>query len=140
MMNVYICKVISQMSSYQYLFKYILIGDSGVGKSCLVMQFIDKRSTKNHDITIGVEFGTKMVKVLDKNVKLQIWDTAGQENFRSISRSYYRSAAGALLVFDITNAISFNNLEQWVEEIKENGNPNITVILIGNKCDMKEDR
>jgi len=70
MMNVYICKVISQMSSYQYLFKYILIGDSGVGKSCLVMQFIDKRSTKNHDITIGVEFGTKMVKVLDKNVKL----------------------------------------------------------------------
>jgi Ras-related protein Rab-2A len=80
----------------------IIIGDTGVGKSCLLLQFTDKRFQQVHDLTIGVEFGARMVKIEEKNIKLQIWDTAGQESFRSITRSYYRGAAGALLVYDIT--------------------------------------
>lgn len=116
------------MASYSYLFKFVVIGDSGnnllgipylklkgVGKSCLMLQFIDKRVRLNYDVTIGVEFGAKIVKIDGLNIKLQVWDTviliksrifmkfkAGQENFRSITRSYYRSACGALLVYDIT--------------------------------------
>ena len=123
------------MSAYSYLFKYIVIGDTGVGKSCLVLQFIDNRVRDNHDITIGVEFGAKVVQHENTNIKLQIWDTAGQENFRSITRSYYRSAAGALLVYDITREQSFLNLVNWMEEVKENGNPKMVVLLVGNKSD-----
>eukprot|EP01119_Soliformovum_irregulare_P010009 TRINITY_DN2424_c0_g1_i1.p1 TRINITY_DN2424_c0_g1~~TRINITY_DN2424_c0_g1_i1.p1 ORF type:complete len:133 (-),score=4.38 TRINITY_DN2424_c0_g1_i1:463-861(-) len=92
----------SRIMSYDYLFKYIIIGDSGVGKSCLLLQFTDKRFQPAHDLTIGVEFGSRMISIDGKQVKLQIWDTAGQESFRSITRSYYRGAAGALLVYDIT--------------------------------------
>ncbi|KAK2554805.1 Ras-related protein Rab-2 [Acropora cervicornis] len=88
--------------SYAYLFKYIIIGDTGVGKSCLLLQFTDKRFQPVHDLTIGVEFGARMITIDGKQIKLQIWDTAGQESFRSITRSYYRGAAGALLVYDIT--------------------------------------
>jgi len=97
------------MNSYNYLFKFIVIGDtgtfvviSGVGKSCIVLQFIENKTRTTHDVTIGVEFGAKTIPINDKTIKLQIWDTAGQENFRSITRSYYRSAIGALLVYDIT--------------------------------------
>ncbi|GLJ17848.1 hypothetical protein SUGI_0312120 [Cryptomeria japonica] len=88
--------------AYAYLFKYIIIGDTGVGKSCLLLQFTDKRFQPVHDLTIGVEFGARMIMIDNKPIKLQIWDTAGQESFRSITRSYYRGAAGALLVYDIT--------------------------------------
>ncbi|EAN93608.1 ras-related protein rab-2a, putative, partial [Trypanosoma cruzi] len=90
------------MSQHHYVFKYIIIGDSGVGKSCLLLQFTDKRFEPLHDLTIGVEFGARVVTIQQKNVKLQIWDTAGQESFRSITRSYYRGACGALLVYDVT--------------------------------------
>lgn len=90
------------MSSYSYLFKYIIIGDTGVGKSCLLLQFTDKRFRTQHDLTIGVEFGARAVEINNETIKLQIWDTAGQESFKSITRSYYRGAAGALLVYDIT--------------------------------------
>ncbi|KAJ6747919.1 SUBTILISIN-LIKE PROTEASE, partial [Salix koriyanagi] len=84
------------------ILKYIIIGDTGVGKSCLLLQFTDKRFQPVHDLTIGVEFGARMITIDNKPIKLQIWDTAGQESFRSITRSYYRGAAGALLVYDIT--------------------------------------
>lgn len=100
--------------SYSYLFKYIIIGDTGVGKSCLLLQFIDSKFKDKFEVTIGVEFGARMITVDDKNIKLQIWDTAGQEAFKSITRSYYRSAAGGLLVYDITKLDSFNNLQNWV--------------------------
>lgn len=96
--------------SYSYLFKYIIIGDTGVGKSCLLLQFLDSKFRDKFEVTIGVEFGARMISVDDKNIKLQIWDTAGQEAFKSITRSYYRSAAGGLLVYDITNLASFENL------------------------------
>merc|ERR1711904_176020 len=126
--------------SYAYLFKYIIIGDTGVGKSCLLLQFTDKRFQPVHDLTIGVEFGARMVNVEQKQIKLQIWDTAGQESFRSITRSYYRGAAGALLVYDITRRETFRHLTSWLEESRQHASPNMTIMLIGNKCDDEEKR
>jgi Ras-related protein Rab-2A len=105
----------SAAMSYAYLFKYIIIGDTGVGKSCLLLQFTDKRFQPVHDLTIGVEFGARMVQIDNRQIKLQIWDTAGQESFRSITRSYYRGAAGALLVYDITRRETFNHLTRWYD-------------------------
>ncbi|KAK8798070.1 hypothetical protein WA171_005604 [Blastocystis sp. BT1] len=122
--------------SYSYLFKYIIIGDTGVGKSCLLLQFTDKRFQPVHDLTIGVEFGARMINIGEKQVKLQIWDTAGQESFRSITRSYYRGAAGALLVYDITRRETFTQLTKWLTEARENGSSNMVIMLIGNKSDL----
>lgn len=122
--------------SYAYLFKYIIIGDTGVGKSCLLLQFTDKRFQQVHDLTIGVEFGARMITIDNKQIKLQIWDTAGQESFRSITRSYYRGAAGALLVYDITRRDTFNHLTSWLDDARQHANSNMTIMLIGNKCDL----
>eukprot|EP00877_Chromochloris_zofingiensis_P002886 jgi/Chrzof1/12599/Cz07g00150.t1 len=126
--------------SYAYLFKYIIIGDTGVGKSCLLLQFTDKRFQPVHDLTIGVEFGARMINIDSKQIKLQIWDTAGQESFRSITRSYYRGAAGALLVYDITRRETFNHLASWLEDARQHANPNMTIMLIGNKSDLSHRR
>ncbi|RHY63140.1 hypothetical protein DYB34_009480 [Aphanomyces astaci] len=126
--------------SYAYLFKYIIIGDTGVGKSCLLLQFTDKRFQPVHDLTIGVEFGARMINIDSKQIKLQIWDTAGQESFRSITRSYYRGAAGALLVYDITRRETFNHLTRWLEEARQNSNSNMAIMLIGNKSDLEHRR
>ncbi|KAL4460491.1 hypothetical protein ABPG74_000242 [Tetrahymena malaccensis] len=128
------------MSSYYYLFKFIVIGDSGVGKSCLVLQFTENYIRKNHDVTIGVEFGVKIVQIDGKNIKLQIWDTAGQENFRSLTRAYYRTAIGAIVVYDISRRDSFLHINDWIKEMKSNGNPNMVVLLIGNKKDKEAQR
>eukprot|EP00914_Ancora_sagittata_P005781 GHVO01011700.1.p1 GENE.GHVO01011700.1~~GHVO01011700.1.p1 ORF type:complete len:209 (-),score=21.24 GHVO01011700.1:335-961(-) len=125
------------MSAYHYLFKYIIIGDTGVGKSCLLLQFTDKRFRTDHDLTIGVEFGARLITIENRPIKLHIWDTAGQESFRSITRSYYRGAAGALLVYDISRRDTFNHLARWLEEVRQNSHPNMTIILIGNKCDLE---
>jgi len=126
--------------SYAYLFKYIIIGDTGVGKSCLLLQFTDKRFQPVHDLTIGVEFGARMVTIDQRQIKLQIWDTAGQESFRSITRSYYRGAAGALLVYDITRRETFNHLARWLEEARQNAHQNMVIMLIGNKSDLEHRR
>jgi len=126
--------------SYNYLYKYIVIGDTGVGKSCLLLQFTDKRFQPVHDLTIGVEFGARMIEVGNKQIKLQIWDTAGQESFRSITRSYYRGAAGCLLVYDITRRETFNHLTTWLEDARQHSNSNMTIMLIGNKCDLESRR
>merc|ERR1712072_1317042 len=123
--------------SYAYLFKYIIIGDTGVGKSCLLLQFTDRRFQPVHDLTIGVEFGARMINIEGKQIKLQIWDTAGQEAFRSITRSYYRGASGALLVYDISRRDTFAHLTRWLEEARQNANANMVIMLIGNKCDME---
>ncbi|KAJ9451260.1 Ras-related protein RABB1c [Diplonema papillatum] len=126
--------------SHQYLFKYIIIGDSGVGKSCLLLQFTDKRFEPIHDLTIGVEFGARMVVIDQKQIKLQIWDTAGQESFRSITRSYYRGATGALLVYDVTRRETFDHLQSWLTDARDNANTNMAIMLIGNKCDLENKR
>jgi len=125
------------MTPYQYLFKYIIIGDTGVGKSCLLLQFTDKRFRTDHDLTIGVEFGARLINIDGKQIKLQIWDTAGQESFRSITRSYYRGAAGALLVYDISRRDTFNHLSRWLDEVRQNANAHMTIMLIGNKSDLE---
>ena len=115
--------------------------DSGVGKSCLLLQFTDKRFQPVHDLTIGVEFGARMVNLEgDKLVKLQIWDTAGQESFRSITRSYYRGAAGALLVYDITRRDTFQHLSRWLDEARQHAQSNMVIMLIGNKNDLEHRR
>ena len=126
--------------SYSYLFKYIIIGDTGVGKSCLLLQFIDKRFRHDHDLTIGVEFGSRVSQIDGKDIKLQVWDTAGQESFRSITRSYYRGAACALLVYDITRRDTFQHLANWLQDAIENGNPDMSIILVGNKTDLEQRR
>lgn len=128
------------MASFHYLFKFIIIGDSAVGKSCLLLQFTDHRFKNDHDLTIGVEFGARTVNIGDKVVKLQIWDTAGQESFRSITRSYYRGAVAALLVFDVTKRETFEGLTVWLREIKANSNATLTTMLIGNKADLESER
>lgn len=126
--------------SYNYLFKYIIIGDTGVGKSCLLLQFTDSRFRNDHDLTIGVEFGAKIVTIDNKSIHLQIWDTAGQESFRSITRGYYRGAAAALLTYDITRRDTFQSLSKWLEETKNNGNPNMVIVLVANKVDLESQR
>jgi len=123
--------------AYAYLFKFIAIGDTGVGKSCLLLQFTDKRFNPEHDLTIGVEFGTQTVPINNETIKLQIWDTAGQETFRSITRSYYRNTAGALLVYDITRRETFMHASQWLSDAKNHGSSDMTVMLVGNKCDLE---
>jgi Ras-related protein Rab-2A len=126
--------------SYSYLFKYIVIGDTGVGKSCLLLQFTDKRFQPVHELTIGVEFGARMVNIDSKPIKLQIWDTAGQESFRSITRAYYRGAAGALLVYDVTRRETFEHLAKWLEEARQYASPTMTIMLVGNKSDLSSHR
>ncbi|CAI8607232.1 unnamed protein product [Vicia faba] len=126
--------------SYAYLFKYIIIGDTGVGKSCLQLQFTDNRFQPVHDVTIGVEFGARTITIDNKRIKLSIGDTAGQEMFRSITRSYYRGAAVALLVYDITRRETFDHLASWLEDARQHADSNITIMLIGNKSDLIKKR
>jgi len=125
------------MGDHNYLFKYIIVGDAGVGKSCLLLQFTDKRFRAEHDMTIGVEFGHRIIDWDDEKIKLQIWDTAGQEAFRSITRAYYRGAVGALLVYDISRRGSFDHLAQWLADARQHAQPNMVIALIGNKCDLE---
>jgi Ras-related protein Rab-11A len=119
-----------------YIFKIVLIGDSGVGKSNLLSRFCKNEFTLESRSTIGVEFATKTMSADEKVIKAQIWDTCGQEQFRSIAKTYYRGAVGALIVFDITKESSFKNVERWYSDIKENAEPNIVIMLVGNKCDL----
>mmetsp|Transcript_100662 Transcript_100662/g.157217 ORF Transcript_100662/g.157217 Transcript_100662/m.157217 type:complete len:210 (-) Transcript_100662:60-689(-) len=123
--------------TYAYVFKYIIIGDSSVGKSCLLLQFTDKRFREHHEATIGVDFGSRFVTIDGKKIKLQIWDTAGQEAYASLIKSYYRGASGALLVYDISRRDSFDNILRWLEEVQQNAHANIVMMLIGNKTDLR---
>jgi len=127
-------------AAYAFLFKFIIIGDEAVGKTCLLLQFTDKRYRTSHQVTVGVEFGSRTVQIGDKTIKLQCWDTAGQDRFRSIVRSYYRGAAGALLVYDITRRDSFEHVTQWLQEARSNADPDLVITLVGNKNDRSHER
>jgi len=126
--------------TYDYLFKFLIIGSAGVGKSCILHQFMENKFKHDAHHTIGVEFGSKIVNISGKSIKLQIWDTAGQERFRSVTRSYYRGAAGALLVYDITSRETYNTLATWLTDARTLASPNICIILLGNKKDLDADR
>lgn len=117
-----------------------MVGDEGVGKTCLLLQFTDKRYRKTHRITVGVEFGSRVLQVDDRTVKLQIWDTAGQDRFRSIIRGYYRGSAAALLVYDITQRDTFDHIIQWLEEVWNEAGRDIALTLVGNKADLVDQR
>lgn len=117
--------------------RFLIVGESGVGKSCLMTQFADRRFHPVHDTTIGVEFSARMIVVDGKHIKLHIWDTAGQETFRSVARSYYRGANGCIVVYDITNRDSFEVLDSFLQEAKANVPPDCVMILVGNKADLE---
>lgn len=121
--------------SYDFLYKIILIGDSGVGKSNILSRFARDEFYLDSKSTIGVEFASRILQLDDTKIKIQLWDTAGQEKYRAITRSYYRGAVGILLVFDITNQTSFHNTSRWLEEIQEYAQ-GTEIILLGNKSDL----
>jgi Ras-related protein Rab-2A len=125
---------------YNYLFKYIIIGDSSVGKSNLLMKFAHNKFTEDYQATIGVEFGAKNIEINKKIYRIQIWDTAGQENFRSITRAYYKNSVCAMVVYDITNRESFNNIVNWIEDVHNQSPKTISIVLIGNKIDLENKR
>ncbi|KAE8713042.1 Ras-related protein RABA1f [Hibiscus syriacus] len=122
---------------YDYLFKLVLIGDSGVGKSNLLSRFARNEFNLESKSTIGVEFATRSIRVDDKVIKAQIWDTAGQERYRAITSAYYRGAVGALLVYDVTRHITFENVERWLKELRNHTDSNIVIMLVGNKADLR---
>ena len=130
----------SNNQEYDYLFKLLLIGNSSVGKSSLLVRFVDDIWEENFVPTIGVDFKLKTLEIDGKKVKLQIWDTAGQERFKNITASYYRGGNGVLVVYDITDRDSFNNLNSWLIEIEKNANKNVFKLLIGNKNDLESER
>ncbi|CAD5188457.1 ras-related protein RABA1f-like [Musa acuminata AAA Group] len=125
---------------YDYLFKVVLIGDSGVGKTNLLSRFSRNEFSSESKSTIGVEFATRTIRVDEKLVKAQIWDTAGQERYRAITSAYYRGAAGALVVYDVTRHITFENVERWMKELKNHTDANTVMMLLGNKADLRHIR
>jgi len=125
--------------AYNYLFKVVLIGDAGVGKSSILDNLTNNQFYYNYDMTIGVEYNSKIVTQDAKYIKLQIWDTAGQEVFRSITKSYYRNNSVIIIVYDTTNYTSFLNVKTWLNDIKEFTNESL-IYLVGNKVDMWRDR
>nr|CCA15877.1 Chloride Channel (ClC) Family putative [Albugo laibachii Nc14] len=134
--KVRIISMVHSSSKYDLLIKLLLIGDSGVGKSCVLLRYSDDSFTTSFITTIGIDFKVKTIDVNGKRVKLQIWDTAGQERFRTITTAYYRGAMGILMVYDVTDDHSFQNIRNWMTQIKQNASTNVNKILIGNKCDV----
>ncbi|PVD36499.1 hypothetical protein C0Q70_03483 [Pomacea canaliculata] len=122
---------------YDYLFKVVLIGDSGVGKSNLLSRFTRNEFNLESKSTIGVEFATRSIQVDGKTIKAQIWDTAGQERYRAITSAYYRGAVGALLVYDIAKHLTYENVERWLKELRDHADQNIVIMLVGNKSDLR---
>ena len=123
---------------YDQLIKLVFIGDSSVGKTCLLMRFSENRFSADHMPTIGIDFKIKMMVVEDVRIKLQLWDTAGQERFQTVTANYYKGAEGVLLVYDSTDPMSFNNVRNWLKQIEQNAEPDILKILVANKKDLLE--
>lgn len=133
-------KKISNQETYDYMFKVLLLGDAGVGKTSLMWRFSDDVFNQTYISTIGIDFKLRTIDVEGKKVRLQVWDTAGQERFHAISVSYYRTAVGIMLVYDITRRRSFENIAKWLRNIDEHAQEDVVKLLIGNKCDMQQPR
>ena len=135
------CTIVKEeLSHYDSLFKLIIIGDTGVGKSCLRLRATHDEFKEEHDVTIGVEFGSFSIKVEETALKIQIWDTAGQETFKSVTKIFFKGAHCIFLVYDITKEDSFNDLKAWLQEIRENAAENVLIILVGNMLDLEDKR
>ena len=126
--------------NFNYLLKYIIIGDSAVGKSNLLLQYSQGQFNPEYQLTIAVEFGTKNLEIRKKIYRIQIWDTAGQENFKSITRAYFQSSACAIVVYDISNRVTFNNASNWIEDCKSQCSKTTFMVLVGNKLDLANER
>ena len=126
--------------TYDLIFKLVLIGDSGVGKTNILSRYISNEFSLASQPTVGVEFGSKIIKKLDKSIKLQIWDTAGQERYKSITNAYYKGSKGAFVVYDISRKSTFENVDKWINELKENATEDVHIMLVGNKTDLEDKR
>ena len=126
--------------AFHYLLKYIIIGDPAVGKSNILLKYAHNKFTNEYQSTIGVEFGAKNLTIDGKVFRIQIWDTAGQENFRSITRAYYKNSVCAIVAYDITNRTSFENVQEWIDEVKSQTPKEILLVLVGNKIDLESER
>ena len=125
----------------ELVYKVLLLGDSSVGKTCFLLRYCDKSFQEAHLSTIGLDYRLKSMTLQnDKNIKLQIWDTAGQDRFRAITKNYYKGANGIILIYDVTNKQSYENVQNWLTHIKEEANPNVIIYLAGNKIDVEEDQ
>ena len=125
---------------YSLIFKMILIGDSGVGKSNILSRYINNSFSETTRSTVGVELSAKVEEINNTKIKIQIWDTAGQERYKSITKTYYKGAKGALIVYDITNKDSFKNVDKWINDLKESGDDDVSILIVGNKCDLEASR
>jgi len=137
---VFAASSLTMAQEYDYVFKLVLIGDSGVGKSCLLLRFADDTYTESHISTIGVDFKIRTIQLEGKTIKLQIWDTAGQERFRTITSSYYRGAHGIIVVYDTTDSETFEHVKTWLHEIDRYASENVNKLLVGNKSDLTTKR
>ena len=125
---------------FNYLLKYIIIGDEAVGKSNILLRYAQNQFKPEYKVTVGVEFGARNIMINDVVYRAQIWDTAGQERFRSITRAYYRNSVCALIVYDVCNRESFYNVQRWIEDCRAQAFPKIMFVLVGNKCDKENER
>ena len=130
----------SESNSYELLYKIIIIGDTCVGKSNILSRYLKDEFREDSKSTVGVELGTKFLKVKDVGTKIQIWDTAGQERYRSITSSYYKGSHGCFIVYDITSEISFENVDKWYQQAQKEASKDVSIILVGNKCDLEDQR
>ena len=126
--------------NFNYLFKYIIIGDSSVGKSNILLKYAHNQFKPEYQLTIGVEFGAKNIEINQRAYRIQIWDTAGQENFRSITRAYYKNSVCALVVYDVTNKDSFDSVKAWIDDCRAQCPKTILMVLVGNKTDLDSER
>ena len=125
-------------NNFDHLFKILIIGESGVGKTCLLLRFADNSFTSNHILTIGIDFKIKMINIEDKVIKPQIWDTAGQDRFRTITKTYYKGSQGVILTYDVCDIKSYDNVKDWIQQIELNAKSSICKVLVGNKCDRSD--
>lgn len=126
--------------SYDMIMKLLLVGDSGVGKSCLLLRFVEDKFNPSFITTIGIDFKIRTIESNGKKIKLQVWDTAGQERFRTITTAYYRGAMGIVLIYDVTDARTFENVENWFQTVTQHANEDAQIFLVGNKSDDEENR
>ena len=130
----------AEENSYELLYKIIIIGDTGVGKSNILSRYLKDEFREDSKSTVGVELGTKFLKIKDTGAKLQIWDTAGQERYKSITSSYYKGSHGCFIVYDITNEKTFENVDNWFKQAQKEASKEVSIILVGNKCDLENER